>query len=150
MRYGPGIYFFINGITACPITDAQNWVETHPPKGFVTTRFTVFEASIPVESGSILDLRTREGLETFNAARRRVIEHYADEIIDPVDFLVIKLLNEAVEYKAVISNYIFNPKSVRKTKFVTYVPNSTIFCVCPAAQKCIDGLKVVREGPIAP
>jgi hypothetical protein len=153
---GDGVYFFLEGLSRTPETQAENWAIAQSWDNLYNKRrynnFVVFEAEISVIDELCLDLRTADGIEVFEYFVNKFVEHIQKtrRNLNFVDGLIINLArNDGVlEFKVVIGNFFIKFTKERIERINLRTANCTI-CNVMESNSTIISYKVRKTGTIS-
>lgn len=153
---GDGIYFFLDGLSRTPDTQAENWAIAQSWDNKENRRrynsFAVFEAEIQISEDMCLDLRTADGIEVFTYFVDKFVDHIqkTNRKLKFVDGLMINLAREEelIPMKAVIGNFFIKFTKERIEKINLRTANCTI-CNVFESNSFIKSYKVRKTGTIS-
>lgn len=153
---GDGIYFFLEGLSRTPETQAENWAIAqswdNKDKKLRYNNFVVFEAEIQVNEELCLDLRTADGIEIFEYFVKKFIDHIQKigRNLNFADGLIINLarIEGVIQFKVVIGNFFIKFTKERIEKINLRTANCTI-CNVVESKPCIISYKVRKTGAIS-
>jgi hypothetical protein len=158
---GDGVYFFVDGITSNPQSNATKWSIANAwdnnLKKYTYLNYAVIKTIIKVNEANFLDLTTTEGMKVFNYLRNK----YVSKIIangkrlnaKNADFKDGHLINNArkkfnFQIDAVKGNFYIKFTNERIHNINFRVPNTTIVAVYDTdnclEKKYIEVLKVKK------
>ena len=148
--YGPGVYFFGEGISRDPAKDAENWLREHSfDKGRQSFKFESFAIiKAEIKPRKLLDLTTDEGKLMFNHARDELISRgIKPPKGDYVDADVIGFLIKIIHFDVFITDVFVRASQEKGNKLRARTPNVRFICVNDESAIDPSSLVVVNVQP---
>ncbi|WP_336712745.1 hypothetical protein [Pectobacterium aroidearum] len=147
---GHGVYFFTDGISD-PFKNAIEWSKNKNPCNDIC----IIKVKIKVDDSEVLDLRTTNGLTTYNFYRDSIIDNYYDVLTKRRDITIKKrkdtrlddctimsILQQNLNYKVIVHNVYIKNHHQRKLALESSYPNSTILCINELS--CIEIIDILN------
>ncbi|WP_103867241.1 hypothetical protein [Aquimarina sp. I32.4] len=131
---GDGVYFFIDGISNNPSSQAEKWSIAHSwnkiEKKYSYKRYSVIKCNIEVDNNNFLDLTTSDGVEVLDY----IIEHHTSKMkeigkkIDYIDGFVINFARkeDIISIDIAKGNFYIKFTKERINQINRRTPNCTI------------------------